>query len=63
MQMREHLKTRYGRAWWRARKAGEMLVDIWNTGHRYRVEELASYVGLGAPAYDWLSAEMRAACQ
>jgi hypothetical protein len=63
MQMREHLKTRYGHAWWRARKAGEMISDIWNTGHRYRVEELASIIGLGSLDYDWLSAEMREACQ
>jgi hypothetical protein len=61
--MREHLKTRYGHAWWRSRKAGEMLIDIWNTGHRYRIEELASIIGLGALDYNWLSAEMRAACQ
>jgi hypothetical protein len=63
LHMREHLKTRYGHAWWRSRKAGEMLIDIWNTGHRYRIEELASIIGLGALDYNWLSAEMRAACQ
>jgi hypothetical protein len=54
-QMREHLKTQYGSRWWAARKAGELLVDVWNTGQRHTVEELASLLGLGRLSYDWLA--------
>ena len=37
--------------------AGETLIDIWNTGRRYTVEELASMIGLGALDFDWLASE------
>jgi hypothetical protein len=57
-QMREYLKTHFGLRWWASRKAGEALIDIWNTGRRYRVEELASMIGLGALDFDWLSSEL-----
>jgi hypothetical protein len=57
-QLREHLKTRFGLRWWISRKAGEMLIDLWNTGHRYGVEELARLIGLGELDFDWLTAEM-----
>ncbi len=56
-QMREYLKTRFGARWWASRKAGETLIDLWNTGRRYTVEEIASMIGLGALDFDWLSAE------
>ena len=39
--LREHLRTRYGRRWWTNAKAGDELVDLWNTGGRYSVEELS----------------------
>lgn len=56
-QMREYLKTRFGLRWWASRKAGETLIDLWNTGRRYTVEELASMIGLGALDFDWLASE------
>jgi hypothetical protein len=56
-QMREHLKTRFGLRWWASSKAGETLIDVWNTGRRYTVEELASMIGLGALDFDWLASE------
>ena len=56
-QMREYLKTRFGERWWASRKAGETLIDIWNTGRRYTVEELASMIGMGALDFDWLASE------
>lgn len=46
-QMRDHLKTKFGSRWWASAKAGEMLIDLWNTGQRYSVEELAAMIGLG----------------
>ena len=57
-QLREHLKTHFGTRWWASRKAGEMLIDLWNTGHRYTVEELAALIGLGELDFAWLSSEL-----
>lgn len=56
-QMREYLKTQFGIRWWASLKAGETLIDLWNTGRRYTVEELASMIGLGALDFDWLASE------
>jgi hypothetical protein len=56
-QMREYLKTRFGVRWWATQKAGETLIDLWNMGRRYTVEELASMIGLGALDFDWLASE------
>ncbi|HYE75565.1 MAG TPA: hypothetical protein VEF04_19640, partial [Blastocatellia bacterium] len=30
-QLREFLKEKYGNRWWTSRKAGELLIDVWNT--------------------------------
>jgi hypothetical protein len=57
-QLREYLKTRFGARWWTSRKAGELMIDLWNTGHRYSVEELAAQVGLGALDFEWLANEL-----
>ncbi len=57
-QMREYLKTRFGQRWWASRKAGETLIDLWNTGQRYTVEELAAMIGLGELDFDWLANEL-----
>jgi hypothetical protein len=59
-QLREHLRTKFGLRWWTSRKAGEMLVDLWNTGERYTAEDLASMIGLGRLDFDWLTAELLA---
>ncbi len=56
-QLREYLKTQFGQRWWASHKAGETLIDLWNTGQRYTVEELASMIGLGELDFDWLSSE------
>lgn len=57
-QLREFLKTRYGLRWWTSRQAGDLVIDLWNTGHRYPVEELAVQVGLGALDFEWLANEL-----
>jgi len=51
----EYLRTRHGHRWWQSRGAADELIDMWNTGSRYTVEELASLVGLGAPDFDLLA--------
>ncbi len=56
-QLRDYLKTRYGARWWTSRKAGEMLIDLWNTGQRHSVEELAAMIGLGELDYESLATE------
>jgi hypothetical protein len=57
-QLREYLKSKFGLRWWASRKAGEMLIDLWNTGEQYTAEELASMIGLGKLDFDWLAAEL-----
>lgn len=51
----EYLRTRHGRRWWSSRAAGDELIDLWNTGARYSVEELASLAGAGAPDFALLA--------
>lgn len=53
----DYLKTRYGRRWWHQRRAGELLKEIWNTGHRYTVEELSEQLGLGELIIEPLESE------
>lgn len=57
-QLREYLKTQFGQRWWASRKAGEMLIDLWNTGQRYTVEELAAMIGLGELDFECLLSEL-----
>jgi len=60
VQMRDYLKTKFGSRWWAFSKAGEMLIDLWNTGQRHSVEELAAMIGLGALDFDCLTTELLA---
>ncbi len=59
--LREHLLTRYGRRWWASRKAGDELIDLWNTSSRYTVEELASLMGFGEISFELLAESLIAA--
>lgn len=59
--LREHLRTRYGRRWWASRKAGDELIDLWNTSSRYNVEELARLIGFGEVSFDLLADTLIAA--
>ncbi|MDX2031379.1 MAG: hypothetical protein SF339_11950 [Blastocatellia bacterium] len=58
-QLREFLKTQFGSRWWASRKAGETLIDLWNTGQRHSLDELARMIGLGELDFDWLLASTR----
>jgi hypothetical protein len=53
--LREYLRVRYGHRWWRSRKAGDELIDVWNTASRYSVEELARQIGFGDLSFDLLA--------
>jgi len=55
VSLREHLRIRYGRRWWSSRKAGDELIDLWNTASRYSVEELARLIGFGDVSFDLLA--------
>lgn len=57
-QLREFLKLKYGHRWWTSRKAGELLIDVWNTGGRYQTEDLAKSIGLGDLSFDWLASDL-----
>ncbi len=57
-QLREYLKSKFGSRWWTSSRAGDMLIDLWNTGERYSAEELASMIGLGELDFDWLAGEL-----
>lgn len=52
-QLREQLKTKFGTRWWTSRKAGDYLIDLWNTGGRYKAEEMAKMIDLGELSFDW----------
>ncbi len=45
--LNEHLRARHGYRWWKARAAGDELIDMWNTAARHPVEELAGLTGIG----------------
>jgi len=47
VMLREYLRTKYGRTWWQNRRAGDLLKEMWNTGNRYRADELIDQVGAG----------------
>ncbi|HZH32883.1 MAG TPA: hypothetical protein VEY11_19095 [Pyrinomonadaceae bacterium] len=51
----EYFRTRHGHRWWTSNKAADELIDVWNTGSRYTVEELAALLGLGALNFDLLA--------
>jgi hypothetical protein len=53
--LREYLRVRYGNCWWASKKAGDGLVDLWNTASRYSVEELARLIGFGEISFDLIA--------
>lgn len=61
--LREHLRVRYGRRWWATRKAGDELIDLWNTASRYTVEELSRQIGFGEISFELLAENLIAELQ
>ncbi len=53
--LREHLRARHGRRWFESSRAGEELIDVWNTASRYRVEELGRLLWGGELSFDLLA--------
>ena len=48
VMLREHLRLKYGNAWYCCRSAGNFLKDLWATGQLYTLDELCREIGLGA---------------
>jgi hypothetical protein len=59
--LREHLRIRHGRRWWASRRAGDELIDLWNTSSRYTVEELAKLIGFKELSFELLAESLIAA--
>jgi hypothetical protein len=53
--LREYLRERHGRRWFESRRAGEELIDVWNTASRYRVEELSKLLWRGELGFELLA--------
>jgi hypothetical protein len=41
------LRERFGHRFWRTRRAGDLLKELWNTGGTYTADALAREIGLG----------------
>jgi hypothetical protein len=48
VMLREHLRLKYGNAWYSCRSAGNFLKELWATGQFYSTDELCKEIGLGA---------------
>lgn len=53
--LREHLRARHGRRWFESRRAGEELIDVWNTTSRHQVEELSRLLWGGESNFELLA--------
>jgi hypothetical protein len=53
-RMAEHLRERFGRRFWRERRAGDLLKELWNTGGTYTADGLAEDLGIGPVGPDAL---------
>ena len=47
VQLAEALRERFGRRFWKERRAGDLLKELWNTGGSYTAAQLARELGLG----------------
>lgn len=57
----EHLRGRHGRRWFESRRAGEELIDVWNTASRYGAEELSGLLWGGGASFELLADASNAA--
>ncbi|MFQ5699759.1 MAG: hypothetical protein ACE5IL_15960 [Myxococcota bacterium] len=52
VRLAEWLRLEFGERFWRARRAGELLKELWNTGTTYDLDGLACELGLGEISVD-----------
>ncbi len=60
VMLRDHLRQRFGHDWWRSRRAGNLLQELWETGDRYSADEMAAQIGLGAIDFEAMIEEFNA---
>jgi hypothetical protein len=60
---REHLREHHGRRWFESSRAGEELIDVWNTAARYPTEELSKLLWGGEPGFELLADAATAALE
>ncbi len=59
--LRDHLMTRFGSYWWRSRRAGRFLKEMWELGDRYTADEMALLIGIGPITFGPLIEELKQA--
>lgn len=59
--LEQYMRGRHGRRWWSSRRAGDELIDMWNTSSRYSVEELSRLMGCGELEFERLADELEEA--
>ena len=47
VQLAEAFRERFGRRFWKEKRAGDLLKELWNTGGSYTASQLARELGLG----------------
>ena len=47
VQIAEVLRERFGRRFWKEKRAGDLLKELWNTGGSYTASQLAEELGVG----------------
>ena len=60
-QLRDHLRGRFGTEWFRRRKAGDLLRELWSLGQAQRAEQLLQDVTGAELEFGVLAAEAREA--
>ena len=44
-QLKDHMHQKFGYSWFKSKKAGDFLQEIWSYGQRYGPEEVLSQLG------------------
>ena len=59
--LRDHLMTRFGTSWWKSRRAGKFMKELWELGDRYTADEIAGLTGIGPITFGPLIEEFKKA--
>jgi len=57
--MHEHIRTKWGTAWFREKAAGRFFKELWETGQLYSLDQLCSELGLGELNPEALTDQLR----
>jgi len=53
-QLEEYMRRKFDYTWYRNKKAGSFLKELWSYGQKYKVEEILSQLGFGKMDVDYL---------